>query len=193
MLAKLVSRSFVLLTASLVFVASLLLGSPIPVSAQCGTGQQLSSCVNCHQQQAAFSGNGDWHRLHAGKNTCVDCHGGNPTALDEAQAHLGIFANPLTDVYTNCHTCHPSEFQQRAGSFAAILHTTPTGLTAPVSMHSQPDSNITVVNEIVIQPENTSLPSTALDLPTILILSSGAIIALIFSILILMNISHQVH
>ena len=59
MLAKLVSRSFVLLTVSLLFVASLLLWFPIPVSAQCGTGQQLSSCVNCHQQQAAFSSNGE--------------------------------------------------------------------------------------------------------------------------------------
>ena len=33
--------------------------------------------------------------------------------------------HPLEDPYTNCHACHPDDYQQRAERFAVVLGETP--------------------------------------------------------------------
>ena len=46
-------------------------------------------------------------------------------------AHVGIIANPLEDVYTNCHACHPDDYWQRAETFAVELNITPSSRATP--------------------------------------------------------------
>jgi len=182
---KSISR-FTFLAVFILLMVSFSLAYPASVSAQCGTGQQVSSCKNCHELLTPAFSKSEWHSLHAGKNTCVDCHGGNATDMDKTQAHVGIFANPLTGVYTNCHSCHPSSYQDRAENFGEILHFTPTGLNAPIS-YNQPLSKKVVENTIVMRTPDTITPSRDIDLSTALILSGGAAVGLIFVSFVFLN------
>ncbi len=189
MSANSISRFTLSLATSLLLIVTLSFWYPAPVSAECGTGQQISSCINCHQLQTPSLGQSQWHTLHAGKNTCVDCHAGNQTVFTKEQAHLGIFANPLTNVYTNCHACHPSDYQKRGNSFAEILHFSAAGLSAP--NQNQLVSNNSVDNEIITKTEDSRKPSAAIDLPIVLILSGGAAVAMVFLFLATINFWRQ--
>jgi hypothetical protein len=95
--------------------------SPMRVQAQCGDTPADSSCKTCHEKSAPVYGTGEWHDIHAGKDCCWNCHGGNTQVLDKDLAHEGMVVNPLQDVYTDCHACHPDDYQMRAERFGAAL------------------------------------------------------------------------
>ena len=118
-----------LLTVSLV----VLWIAPARVLAQCEIPQP-SSCTTCHQSQDPVADKGEWHSIHASKDICINCHGGNGTAMDKDAAHLGMVAKPLSDVYTDCHSCHPDDYQARAGEFAATLQVTPGSCVTPTAV-----------------------------------------------------------
>lgn len=100
-----------------------------PVRAQCGSPQS-SSCVTCHAEVAPVNDKGEWHIIHAKKDICLNCHGGNGSAMDKNLAHEGLVAQPLSDIYTDCHSCHP-DYTERAAGFAATLQITPSGCATP--------------------------------------------------------------
>ena len=125
---------------TLVFIGLLFLGgsvlvwamTPIPAAAQCGSNPPPdSSCYTCHVQDDPVSGDGEWHGIHANKDCCAKCHGGNCSTMDEALAHQGMIANPLSDIYTNCHSCHPDDYQAVAQTFAMELGVTPGSIATP--------------------------------------------------------------
>ena len=103
----------------------LLLGSSSPVQAQCGDNPPKSSCITCHAKEDPVYKNGEWHGIHALKDCCTNCHGGNCSAQEKALAHESLVAHPLDDIYTNCHSCHPDDYTARAERFAALLGVTP--------------------------------------------------------------------
>jgi hypothetical protein len=90
--------------------------------------------VDCHINQAPVYEQGIWHGTHARKDCCTNCHGGNCSAVEKELAHVGIIANPLEDVYTNCHACHPDDYWQRAEAFAIELNITPASRATPTSV-----------------------------------------------------------
>jgi hypothetical protein len=94
-----------------------------PVRASCG-GPQPSSCITCHVQEDPVNGKGEWHIIHASKDICINCHGGNGTTMAKNLAHEGLTANPLNDIYTDCHSCHPQDYVGRASIFAPTLGVT---------------------------------------------------------------------
>jgi hypothetical protein len=102
----------------------------VPARAQCGE-PHVPLCVNCHPEQAQVSAPGEWHSAHYSKAICIDCHGGNGYAAEEALAHEGLFANPLSDIYTDCHQCHPENYQTVASGYAATLNVTPGSCATP--------------------------------------------------------------
>ena len=113
------------------FVGSLLLAVVVmPVRAQCGEPQP-PKCVSCHPTQAQSDVPDDWHSTHYSKATCLDCHGGNGMASEEAAAHQSMVANPLNDIYTSCHQCHPQNYQTVASVYASALNITPGSCTTP--------------------------------------------------------------
>ncbi len=82
-----------------------------------------NSCVDCHSKLPSSSFVGvkshDWkgsiHQKHG--VTCDKCHGGNPSAMDEREAHAGVMgsSNPQSRVYyknipSTCGRCHGAEF-----------------------------------------------------------------------------------
>jgi hypothetical protein len=133
-----------LLATSLAGLSALLLVSAVPVKAQCEQ-PPLSSCSTCHAQEDPVNENGEWHVIHASKDICTNCHGGNGSSLDKDLAHEGITLQPLSDIYTDCHSCHP-DYDERAAQFAPTLQVTPgscpTSTPAPVaSIYNQPPAD----------------------------------------------------
>ncbi len=122
------SRLDHVLACSLVLCAVLALAHSA-LSAGDLTGE--NSCVHCHSklppgsfyEVKSHSWVGSIHQQH--DVTCDRCHGGNPTAAEEKQAHIGVLAssNPSSSVYfknvpATCGKCHGAEFYR----FAQGLH-----------------------------------------------------------------------
>jgi phosphate/sulfate permease len=133
----------IVLIVSLIAIAIGLsvLFAPQAAVAQCEDPEP--SCCTCHTTAHPVFEQGEWHTIHARKECCRSCHGGNDRAQDEETAHVGIVLNPLTDTYTACHQCHPDDYQQRADRFAVALHITPMS-SEPLSqtVAFQPPSNV---------------------------------------------------
>jgi len=93
---------------------------PPAAQAQCGT--QASSCKNCHEVQAKdpVNGKGAWHTDHAFGDFCEFCHAGNVHATDKDAAHQGMVAWNA-DVKASCASCHASDYEKRAGTYASTL------------------------------------------------------------------------
>jgi hypothetical protein len=126
----LVSRKLLFLVfLSISLLALFVLGvlNTSPAFAQCGDTPPDSSCITCHEYQGAdpVYEKGEWHEIHASKDCCWSCHGGNTQTSDKDLAHVGMTENPLVDIYMDCHSCHPEDYPARAERFAVALDMTP--------------------------------------------------------------------
>jgi hypothetical protein len=117
--------SSTLLVASLIMLAIglIVLFAPQTAVAQCEDPQP--SCCACHATAHPVANEGEWHVIHARKECCRACHGGNDRTNDKDAAHVGMTLHPLQDTYLACHQCHPDDYRQRAEVFAVALHVTP--------------------------------------------------------------------
>ena len=119
-------RSFTAIMTGTICLATCVFGlwQSSSAFAQCGSPQP-SSCITCHAEKDPVIDRGEWHSAHASKDLCINCHGGNGSATDENLAHKDMLAQPLSDIYTNCHSCHP-DYVERAVPYAATLRITPS-------------------------------------------------------------------
>ena len=104
----------------LLFVSALVLMTPSPAAAQCGS--QASSCKNCHEVQGQLPVNaiGDWHISHAFGDFCQFCHAGNVQAMEAEAAHQSMVA-PLADPVASCGSCHPTDAYDLAVVYGTAL------------------------------------------------------------------------
>jgi hypothetical protein len=114
-----------LLAATFIYFAV----STSSVLADCGTSQK-SSCISCHAPDGHVKGMGEWNSVHLNQDMCTNCHGGNGSSMNKDLAHAGIVAQPLSDIYTDCHSCHP-DYDVRAQIFASTLGITPGSCATP--------------------------------------------------------------
>lgn len=148
-----------------------------PALAQCGDTPEESSCITCHEREAAdpVMQNGEWHNIHAAKDCCWNCHGGNTTAQEEELAHMGMTTQPLSDIYTDCRSCHPDDYQQRAGRFALALGITPAGSATATPLGADTRISHTMVVEQAA-PLRAEMDTTPLIIALVTV--SGALILL---------------
>jgi hypothetical protein len=156
----------------LVLISAVFLLLPAPVLAQCGEPPK-SSCMACHEKEAPVAENGQWHVVHASKDICLNCHGGNASTMDTELAHEGLMAQPLADIYTDCHSCHP-DYEDRAAQFAPTLQITPGSCATPtpVAVGNIPGGP---------PPGNIAMPSdlaTMASLPAAFLVILGEVAAL---------------
>jgi hypothetical protein len=123
-----------LLTIALLLVVTIIWFaiSASPVSADCGTPPK-SSCISCHASDGHVEGMGEWNSVHLSQDMCTNCHGGNGSTMDKGLAHQGMVAQPLSDTYTDCHSCHPADYKARSAQMAAALNVTPDCVATPTA------------------------------------------------------------
>jgi hypothetical protein len=123
---------------------------------------EKNSCVECHAKLPANSFVGvkshSWigsiHEQHG--VTCDKCHGGNPAATQEKQAHIGVYgsSNPKSSVYfknvpETCGKCHGAEFYKFTQSLHyKMLETTGRGPTC-VTCHGSMVTKVLSPNNLV--------------------------------------------
>ena len=164
------------LSMAMVFAGASLWGStPVRVQAQCGDVPPDSSCIACHETEHPVYDAGEWHILHARKDCCAQCHGGNCSAMDKSQAHEGLIANPLEDIYTNCYHCHPYDYQARAEKFSLALGVTPGSRPTPT-----PLSLVAAVSHplVIASPDDTSPGAANAGLGVFLAITAALILAM---------------
>jgi hypothetical protein len=161
--------------------------TPRMAAAQCGDYPPDSSCYTCHEETYPVFGKGEWHEIHARKDCCWNCHGGNTQTMDKDQTHLGMSLHPLEDTYTDCYACHPSDYQSRAERFGAILGVMPVGQepTPQPSIPVAPDENL----QLVILPASEPISAPAIPCYPELICLTLALAA--FSAFLLWNKVHH--
>lgn len=142
-----------LVIAMLAGIVLLTLTVAVPARAQC-EGPQASSCSTCHAQEDPVNENGEWHIIHANKDICTNCHGGNASTMDKDLAHENLTVQPLNDIYTDCHSCHP-DYIERADRFAPTLGITPSSCETPTPVpinnvaNEPPSGNINVSTDVM--------------------------------------------
>jgi hypothetical protein len=100
--------------------------------------------------------------------------------MDKDLAHEGLMAQPLADIYTDCHSCHP-DYEARAAQFAPSLDVTPGSCATPTPVVA---GNIPggPLSGNIAMPSN--LVATA-SLPARFFIASGGVAALAFFLLAL--------
>lgn len=158
-----------------------------PVQAECGE-PPVSSCTTCHFQEDPVSGKGEWHIIHASKDICINCHGGNGRTMNKDLSHETLTVNPLSDIYTDCHSCHPQDYVGRADIFAPTLGVTPGSCATPSPIPVSKPSGGPLSGGINIQ---TNLASTTSSQQAFLFIGGMlSILALFVFGLVLMERRH---
>jgi hypothetical protein len=146
-------RSLLIAGLLLVIISIGCLLYPSPAVAQCESPH--SSCATCHGLGNHVTGMSEWDSVHANQDMCISCHGGNGSSMDKDLAHESLVAQPLSDIYTNCHSCHPSDYIARSSKMAATLNVTPDSCATPTAVAAigisgePPAGNIVIPNNLV--------------------------------------------
>jgi len=169
-----------LLTMALLLVVALIgcAVSTASVLADCGTPQK-SSCISCHAPDGHVEGMGEWNSVHLSQDMCINCHGGNGSTMDKALAHQGIVAQPLSDIYTDCHSCHPADYVARSDQMAASLNVTPGCIATPTAIAVYSGSGGPQSRSITTSSGGTGVISSGKSIMFII----GALASLIFFLL----------
>ncbi len=130
------------------------LTSTTRVLADCGTPPK-SSCISCHTPGNHVEVMGEWNSIHLEQDMCTNCHGGNGSAMDKDLAHEGLVAQPLSDVFTNCHSCHPADYIARSDQLAAFLNITPASCATPTAIAVYGGSGGSYTNRIALPLDNS--------------------------------------
>jgi hypothetical protein len=91
-------------------------------------------------------------------------------AMDKDLAHVSMIPNPLNDIYTNCHSCHPDDYQTRAETFATELDITPASCATPTPV---PTGEAVSLPLVILPPPVSNTPSGS---PLSVVLGGSALI-----------------
>jgi hypothetical protein len=163
------------------FVLSLIVAiwafTPAMTNAQCEDPPPDSSCYTCHEETYPVFESGEWHQIHARKDCCWNCHGGNTQTMDQDLAHQGMTVQPLENTYTDCYACHPNDYAERAERFGAALGIAPVNQapTPQAYRPSAPNEDL----QLVILPSSEKVQSVTIPWYPELVCLLLAVLALI--------------
>lgn len=120
-------------------------------------------CLNCHENLYFLHDTGNWYCMRELPMTCTQCHGGNPGALTQEEAHTGRAAHPvLNEDISKCQECHPEKCDERVELFSQVAgidevlvaepYTFAPPANEPVAMPFQDQPTFTWINLLEILP-----------------------------------------
>ncbi|MBI4732054.1 MAG: hypothetical protein HY781_08020 [Chloroflexi bacterium] len=175
-----------LLSAILLVAASLLL-NPWSVQAQAGelTASASSSCLRCHEDLYYNYDAGKHYCLTEASTRCVDCHDGDPEAVQVEAAHVGLVIYPIVNGdISRCETCHLQDAQAHVDTFAALAGYSPT-------VHVARQAEPSILEQTPVADERPA--RAALNMNTVAgIAIILTVIAMLFVLCILINKSCHV-
>ncbi len=131
-----------------------------------------SKCVTCHEDLYYLHDTGKAFCLHGVPMSCVDCHGGDPTAVTKEAAHFDRSAHPIiNEDDKKCYECHPAEAAERVQTFETLAGVSEVRVAQPCDVEVQAQ----------ISSEAPAKPRFYLDLgiPETLLLVFGASVMLV--------------
>jgi hypothetical protein len=79
------------------------------------------TCASCHEELYFLHDTGNWFCIREAPMRCVDCHGGNPYAFKQEEAHANRMAHPIiNEDVSKCQECHPAECDERVVKFESV-------------------------------------------------------------------------
>ncbi len=91
-----------------------------------------NQCVTCHESLYYLHDTGKAYCLKDAPMSCVDCHGGDPTALTKEVAHFDRAAHPVIEAEDKkCYECHPSQAEARLDKFRQVAGISEIALVVP--------------------------------------------------------------
>lgn len=91
-----------------------------------------SKCITCHENLYYLHDTGKAYCLKDAPMACVDCHGGDPTAVTQEAAHFKRAAHPvINEDHKKCYECHPAEAVTRLDKFRQIAGISEIQVAAP--------------------------------------------------------------
>ncbi len=97
-----------------------LFGVAVPVQAQETVPPGESACVTCHELLYYNYDQGKWFCQCNQKMDCTCCHGGDPTALTEEEAHLNMVVHAADQEGLVCQECHETDYADKVATFSEI-------------------------------------------------------------------------
>jgi hypothetical protein len=92
-----------------------------------------TGCISCHDNLYYQHDTGNWFCQCAEQTSCTCCHGGNPEALTEKEAHTGMDRLPTQQNAESCQKCHPQDYQARIDQFSRTAGVSPYHPTPPTT------------------------------------------------------------
>lgn len=99
------------------------------------------TCIKCHEDLYFQHDTGNWFCLRESPMRCVDCHGGNPAAITQENAHYDRSAHPIiNEDISKCRECHTDEDEccECVSKFDQLAGLKQVKLVSPVSLSSTP-------------------------------------------------------
>ena len=137
------------------------------------------TCASCHEDLYFLHDTGNWFCIREAPMSCVDCHGGDPYAFKQEDAHASRKIHPIiNEDVSKCQECHPAECDERVVKFDQVAGISDILIVAPY----QPKQNLlanevqaTSFTEPVLHPVQVSYIEI-----TVLVLITGLALAIYF-------------
>jgi hypothetical protein len=100
------------------------------------------NCITCHEDLYFNHDTGNWFCIREAPMRCVDCHGGDPTATTQEEAHYDRSAHPVVNEdISRCRECHtdPDECCECVSKFDQVAGINEVRLVSPAPISNAPD------------------------------------------------------
>ncbi|MEW6094251.1 MAG: hypothetical protein AB1531_09830, partial [Chloroflexota bacterium] len=154
---------------------------PVQAGAGAMAAGETSSCLDCHENLYYNYDTGKHYCLTEASTRCMDCHEGDPEAIQEQAAHVGLVAYPIVNGdISRCESCHPQDAQAHVDTFAARAGYSPT---VHIARQAQPSATLETT------PIDEGTAATMLDKNTVLGIS--VILTVIAGLLVFCILTHK--
>lgn len=136
------------------------------------------ACNSCHDNLYYNYDRGKAYCVGSARTRCVDCHDGDPAALDKAAAHANLVAYPVINGDdSRCQGCHLEDSAARVVRFAEIAGFRPMHYVTNEAYNFTPQAPLTAAPAWTTNEDMTWQAKLLISLTTILIFAGGFLVS----------------